>query len=70
MGSFKWKKVLVPTERTGAGVQYKKMKINRMSNYQLFRFVNDKGGVFKQLRKVFSSSYKQAVMIAEKRGIA
>ncbi len=69
MGSFKWKKVSLPVEIGKYSVIYKKFKINRISNYQLWRFITDKNKIFRQLRRRFSLAYRQAYELAQKRGI-
>lgn len=72
MGSFKWKKIRVPAGVLVNGVsQNKKVKINRLSNYQLIKFIQSKFILFRStaMMRSFSPAYNQAYELSRKRDL-
>ncbi len=72
MGSFKWKRVRVPAGVVVDGVpQNKKTKINRLSNFQLIKFIQSKFILFRStaMMRSFSPGYNQAFELARIRDL-
>ncbi len=72
MGSFKWKKVRIPARVVVDGIpQEKKTKINRLSNYQLLKFIQSKFILFRStaMMRSFSPVYNQAFELARTRDL-